>query len=145
MPNNYQEPIPAGWALNAELHEGKGIIPNLNKTDIFRMEGEYQAANSSWGRQSEFGSSRRSMVDEEELRWFKEEKEQRKLKVGDDRKKYIDDVYASQINIGTSNSKLPSYLDGNSEIPTLPMNKFRVMRNSMENVIDLDNLQKERV
>lgn len=41
------------------------------------------------------------MVDEDELRRFKEEKDRRKLKVGDDRKKFIDDVFASQINIGT--------------------------------------------
>ncbi len=79
------------------------------------------------------------MVDEDELRRFKEEKDRRKLKVGDDRKKFIDDVFASQINIGTSNQKYPSYIE-NSEIPTIPINKSMTMRGSHVNLIDLDHL-----
>lgn len=59
------------------------------------------------------------MIDEEELRRFKEERDQKK-KVGNDRKKFIDDIMASQINIGTSNQKYPSYIE-NSEIPTIPL------------------------
>ena len=78
------------------------------------------------------------MIDEEELRRFKEEKKLRKLKVGSDRKKFIDDVFASQINIGTSNQKLPSYME-TSEIPTIPI-KSMTMRGGHINVIDLDNL-----
>lgn len=40
-------------------------------------------------------------VDEETLLRFKEEKEQKKGKIGSDRLKLFDDVYSSQINIGT--------------------------------------------
>jgi len=47
------------------------------------------------GRYSNFGTPWRSMIEDDELQRYKEEKERWKFKVGGDRKRFIDDVFAS--------------------------------------------------
>ena len=70
---------------------------------------------------------------------FQLQEEERKRRVGPDRRRNFDDVYSSQINIGTENQILPSH---HTREP--PNTEFMdKIKNSTVKVIDLKPLERE--
>lgn len=91
MPQEWNDPNPAGWALNVPKSEGKMTFHISSMKDygwetemLLKPSGRYSAQGIKW-----------MSVDEEELMRFKEEKDRKKGKVGSDRMKKFDDVYSS--------------------------------------------------
>ena len=71
---------------------------------------------------------------------MKRQMEKEKGKVGPDRKKKFDDVYASTINTGTMNQKYPSYFDEKKAAKPYLERSFNPGKDPNLNIIDLDNI-----